>query len=103
MRYPLVLAMVAMISGCASTRAIVRDPKTGQTEACDMTFNALTMTAKGRCTDGTSMESRTGVSGKASTVARDRFGAVVTCGPNFNGAPCWPSAQHYKPPAPIEE
>jgi uncharacterized protein YceK len=98
----LLLLLLLLLTGCASVNTVVRDPKTGQTEACEVTFNAMTMMAKGRCTDGTTMESKV-VNGKSSTVARDRFGTVVTCGPDFNGALCWPSAQHYKPPAPIQE
>jgi hypothetical protein len=91
--------LVLLLGGCVGPiHTVVRDPKTGQTEACDVKFYVMTMTMKGRCIDGTSMEAEQGA-----VVARDRFGAVVTCGPNFNGAPCWPSAQHYKPPAPLWE
>lgn len=89
-----------LLAGCVSINTVVRDPKTGQTEACRVTFG-MTMTAKLRCTDGTSAESHT-VAGKVSMVARDRFGSIVTCGPDFNGALCWPSAEHYKP-APVWE
>lgn len=95
-RHLALASLLFLLAGCASVNTIVRDPKTGQTETCAATFNAMTMTAKLRCTDGTSAEGKP-VDGKVSLVARDRFGAIVTCGPDFNGALCWPSAQHYKP------
>lgn len=94
----LIFGFTLPLTACASVNTVVRDPKTGQTESCRVTFY-LTMNASGRCTDGsTTMEVKT-VKGKTESVGRDRFGRVVTCGPEFNGAMCWPSSEHYKPPA----
>src|SRR5882672_8493065 len=102
-----VLATALFLAGCVSVKpVVVRDPASGRTETCTFSLSILTMATDGRCTDGTSIEGRVR-DGKSSVVGRDRHGAIVTCGPTFNGAICWPSANAYQkpsdPPAPAGE
>lgn len=102
MRIALAVAMAPtsalILAGCvAPIHTAVRDPGTGQIEVT--TMSVMFMSMKLRCTDGTSAEGKM-MEGKSSVVARDHLGNARTCGRDFSGAVCWPSANASVPPAP---